>query len=152
MNGRASTTMDTLSRHDWKELVDAQIVDIKAFTESPECTDNDLHEISIHLAVMMAKISSKPAATAPVTRQTPRVLSTTSSKRVWMTSALKIGGALGKPRSPRTKNGEQVQDEVSGAEMGSLVPANGLTEYGGGETSNPKIIKEDNASDIGDSG
>lgn len=61
---RSGLTMENLpidpahadSRTERMALIDVQLDDIKRFTEEPDCTEEELQTISIHLAVMMAKV------------------------------------------------------------------------------------------------
>ncbi|KAL2068576.1 hypothetical protein VTL71DRAFT_14913 [Oculimacula yallundae] len=62
----AATSADY--RNERKALVYSQIANVIAFTESPACSDSDLQDMSIHIAVMMARIHIMANSEASDTR------------------------------------------------------------------------------------
>ncbi|KAG4436107.1 hypothetical protein IFR05_008427 [Cadophora sp. M221] len=109
-------------RNDRKALVDIQLADIKAFTESANCSSSDLQNISIHLAVMMAKISSKPGSNMPALQPAHMSSSTSTSEKPVSTLRRDVIRYIRRPHSAHKRKGGGVQKKVLSVSNGGLVP------------------------------
>ncbi|PVH77988.1 hypothetical protein DL98DRAFT_534231 [Cadophora sp. DSE1049] len=107
-----------MPRDERKDLVDIQLAAIKTFTENPKCNNGDLETISIHLAVLMAKISTRPAPEPSATAKPPNRRASNNKVKNWsyrQSSATKTNG-------PQTKRGSQPHKTVLSIANGGLSP------------------------------
>jgi len=72
-----------MPRDERKALVDIQLAAIKTITENPKCSNSDLETISIHLAVLMAKMSTRPAPEASAATKTSTPRASSNKIRTW---------------------------------------------------------------------
>ena len=134
-----------MPRDERKALIDIQLDAIRTLTENPKCNNSDLETVSIHLAVLMAKISTRPAPeqSAVAKPSTPRAVN--SKVKTWsyrQRSSTKTNGSDKK----RNSQGHRTVLSVANGGLSPLVA--GTKKDTRKKVKRPRLTKEE-ASTLG---